>query len=162
MFHKLTIKDTFLFCFILTIVATIYAYYNNDKEIKFLEKKLTSCEILQLYWIRFVHYFIAFFMRIYPLLTNVIFLYDVLYLYFGFLILCNWFIFSECILSLYEKQILDKKYFIASNVEYQPFYRLLLNSPLFYKILKISSYMVVSVVLIRIFFYKYETKYKSL
>ena len=155
MFNKLNILQTILFCLITSIFASIYAYMNTDIFIKLQENKLATFEKIQLYMIRVIHYSIAFFSRLYPVLTEIAIVNDLYFLLFCFIIVIHWFIFSECVLSIKEKQILDNTYVAGSNVTYQPFYNLLQKSQIFLNILKYLSYVAVFIVIIRVLFYNY-------
>jgi hypothetical protein len=155
MFNNFSILSVIIICFILSFVTTIYAYLNAHKIIKLQENKLEIFKKIQLYGIRIIHYSIAFFARLYPLLTELYLFTDLCFLVFCLFIVVHWFIFSECILSINEKQILDPTYVPGTNNTYQPFYNLINDSNIFLQVLRYASYISVCIVIIRVLFYKY-------
>ena len=55
----ISIYNVILICIIISLAYTIYSYYSDVPRIKIQEIKLNQNEILQLYGIRFIHYFIS-------------------------------------------------------------------------------------------------------
>jgi len=152
MLNKLNIFNTIIICIIIGIIATIYAYFNEHTIIKYQEQRLNNFEKIQLYIIRMIHYSISFYARIYPLITKISLFYDVFFIIF-FIIMCiQWTIFSECILSIKEKKLLDPNYINGSDVKYEPFFMLLYDSKIFYDIMQYLGYFAVLIVTIRILY----------
>jgi hypothetical protein len=156
MFNKLTIKNTIIISVIIGLFFTINAYIKKHPKIKSQEKKINIFEKIKLYSIRMIHYSVSFYARFFPLLTEITLLNDVVFIIFYIILYIHWNIFSECILSIKEKQILDPKYVAGSDKTYEPFFILINDSKLFYDILQYIAVIALSIVFIRIFIQLYR------
>ena len=102
-----------------------------------------------------IHYSVSFYARFFPFLTEITLLNDVIYIIIYIIMYIHWNIFSECILSIKEKQILDPKYVAGSNKAYEPFFVLIHDSKIFYDIVQYISLIALLIVFIRIFIQLY-------
>lgn len=110
----------FVMLFSLTFLFTLLSYIYPYKPQYIKEQEESSKYIVLIYIIRFFHYCTFFFSIIYPYIFND--KYDIYYLSFGVFLYIHWkLIKNECILSLWEKQLMDNMYIIGSNIEYHPF-----------------------------------------
>jgi hypothetical protein len=155
MFNKLTIKDTIIISVIIGLFFTINAYIKKHNKIKNQEKNLNIFKKIKLYAIRMIHYSVSFYARFFPFLTEITLLNDVIYIIIYIIMYIHWNIFSECILSIKEKQILDPKYVAGSNKAYEPFFVLIHDSKIFYDIVQYIALIALLIVFIRIFIQLY-------
>jgi hypothetical protein len=158
MFNKLTFKTTIVISIIIGLIFTINAYIRKHDIIKNQEKKLNIFEKIKLYAIRMTHYSISFYARFFPLLTKISLLNDIIYIIFYIILYIHWNIFSECILSIKEKQILDPNYVAGSNRTYEPFFILIHDSKMFYDIVQYIAFIALFIVVIRIL-YNYNSNH---
>jgi hypothetical protein len=158
MLNKFTIYQTIVISICFGIIASIYAYINSHTIIKSQEKKLDIIKKIRLYVIRFTHYSISFYARFYPLLAEVFLFNDIIYLFFGVLMYIHWIFFSECVLSIQEKQMLNPNYIAGSDTKYEPFFMLLHNSQEFYDIIQYLAIIVGVIVILRVLYMIYYKK----
>jgi len=158
MLNKFTIYQTIVISICFGIIASIYAYINSHTIIKNQEKKLDIIKKIRLYLIRFIHYSISFYARFYPLLAEVFLFNDIIYLFLVFLLFIHWIFFSECVLSIQEKQILNPDYIAGSDTKYEPFFMLLHNSQEFYDITQYLANAVLVIVILRVLYIIYYKK----
>ena len=110
----------FIVLFSLAFCFTILTYLSPFKSQFIKQQEQSSKYILLIYLIRFVHYCTFIFSIIYPYIFEK--KYDVYYLLFGILLMIHWVLLkNECILSIFEKKLLDNKYTIGSNAQCHPF-----------------------------------------
>lgn len=159
MLNKFTIYQTIAISICFGIIASIYAYINSHAIIKNQEKKLDIINKIRLYLIRFTHYSISFGARFYPLLTQIFLFNDIIYLFLCGLICIHWIIFSECVLSIHEKQILNANYIAGSDKKYEPFFMLLHNSHQFYDIAQYLASIALVIVFLRVLYMIYYKKH---
>ena len=110
------------FLIILTIAfcSTVFVYLYPYKSQLVKTQEDSSKYIVLIYFIRFVHYCTFTFSIIYPFVFDK--QYDVYYLIFGILLYISWKVHNgECILSLWEKQLLDPEYIAGSDSTYNPY-----------------------------------------
>ena len=151
MFKKFTIKTTIIISIIVGLLLTIYAgFISKHYIIKNQEKKLNIYKIIELYVTRFIHYSTVFITFFYPFLTTASILNDIIYIIMYIILYIHWIIFSECILSIKEKLILDPNYIVGSNVYYEPFVVLIYDSTIYYKINNCLAFICMFVVVRRI------------
>ena len=131
--NRLTVKSTTIVVIIVALLLTIVAYINARKHhiIKNQEKKINIFKKIELYIVRMLHYSASVSLLLYPFFTEVSMLNDIIFTVFNVFFIIHRFIFSECILSIKEKQILDPNYVAGSNTTYEPYYDLIYDSKLF-------------------------------
>ena len=131
-FFSLSIKTFIQGILVLSVILTLYAYFKEHRTIKEKEKELSTTRTLQLYLIRFFHYFILLAMALYPILTKVVLKNDLIFISLLFLAsLHRYLLNGECILTLLEKRIFDPDYVFGSNLFYEHFMVVLFESDKF-------------------------------
>jgi len=89
------------------IFAAICAYLSKHPLIKPLESELGSFRKLGLYLIRILHYFVAAFIFLYTFFVETSLLYDTFVLGFVVAIYLHWQVLDGCILSIFERSLLN-------------------------------------------------------
>jgi len=125
MFNKLTLKNTVIISIIIALFLTFNAYIKKHDIIKNQEKKLNIFNKIKLYAIRMIHYFVFFCLLFFPFLTKVSVLNDIVFICLFVTLQIHWITYSECVLTITEKQILDPSYVPGSNKSYEPFLSLI-------------------------------------
>jgi hypothetical protein len=110
------------------ILLTIISYFvANFRE---PECVLTPVEFALLYLIRFLHYAFLLFGILYVFVFH--FRYDFIYICFMIAVYMHWKLFkNECILSYWEKKLIDKSYKMGANPMAQPFINMFIQPALY-------------------------------
>ena len=151
--NQLSLRNMFILCFIFGLGASVYAYFSKHPFIKPQEQKLNIYQTLKLYAVRTFHYSVSFYARFYQFLVEIAFLHDIYYLLFFIVISIHWKVFSECYLSIIEKQILEPDYIGGDDPSYEPFFKLLHDSKFFYDCIQYLAYFALIIVVLRIIVY---------
>ena len=122
----LDMHEVFIIALLVAILLTLYAYFFAKHEIiKKQESELSSQQLIKLYAIRCIHYFITFSIWIYAYFAKVILLNDSIFGIFVFAQIFQWIIFKECGFSIMEKTLLETSYVVGSDITFQPFFVLI-------------------------------------
>jgi hypothetical protein len=124
-FKGLSLTQVFSITLVIAAMLTVISYFRHHETIKHRESKLTTWEKIKLYLIRFLHYGITTFYAIYPLFAKIEFKNDLIVFVVLIIIYLHRPFFGECILSITEKQILDKSYIGGTEPSYEPFWELI-------------------------------------
>lgn len=124
-FKGLSLTQVFFITFVIATILTVVSYFRYHETIKYQESKLTTWEKIKVYLIRFIHYGIAYFYYAYPLFAKIELTSDLIVFVVLIIIYLHRPFFGECILSITEKQILDKSYIGGTEPSYEPFWELI-------------------------------------
>jgi len=120
-FRGLSLTNVILLALSVAILLTIYAYFSKEPTIKSQEAKLSLAQRFQLYVLRFMHYWIVFFVWLYPCVAELRFTTDVAFFMVFLILEMHRRYFGECVLSILDKKMLDPSYKSGSNPKYEPF-----------------------------------------
>ena len=157
--NRLSLRNIILISLILGIITSIYVYFKKTPtKLKQEEKNLSLKNQLYLYINRIIHYGVSIYFRLYPFLGQLSIFNDFLYIFFFLVVIIQWYIFSECTLSIAEKQLLNPNYVAGSNVNYEPYLYLIFNDhSILYLIWKGSFIFSIIFILIHLlYFHNYQ------
>lgn len=123
----LTLRQYLLLCSSIGIFLSIYAYFKPHKIIKQQESKLSFSKKMELYIIRFIHYFVILINTLF-FMVKINLVYDIYFIIYTLLVVSHWRIYEECCLTIYEKIVLDPSYKPGTSCNYEPFMDLIHNN----------------------------------
>ena len=114
-------KNIFLLSVCIGIITSIYSYYKYHPVIKKQEEKISMVDKINLYIIRAIHYTMSTFIGIYVFFVEISLVNELLAIGLVAFMILHWLYLGECMFSVAEKKILDKKYIRGSTPRYEPF-----------------------------------------
>lgn len=120
-FGGLSLTNVLLLALLVAIALTMYAYFSDEPTIKSQESRLSHTQLIQLYGLRFLHYWAVFFTWLYPCVAQLRFTTDLAFFMLFLLLETHRRYFGECILSILDKKMLDHSYVSGSQPKYEPF-----------------------------------------
>lgn len=116
----------FLLCF--AVFCAIVSFFYPYKPMDLKKKEEAAKHLWLIYILRCMHYFTLTFSILYPLLFPPA--YDILYIAIALLAWLHWELLrNECILTLWEKQLLDPSYKIGDDAYTHPFMNVFFSRP---------------------------------
>jgi hypothetical protein len=151
--NRLSFLNMIYLSCIVGISISIYVY-NKQKNIiiQLQENQLSTYDTIMLYVIRSNHYAVLFFGLFFPFLVKINILYDIIFIILSSLVYIQWYIFSECLITIKEKQILDPVYKNGDDIKYEPFIKALYDSSTFYNYIQSSRTCIFIFVIFRVLY----------